>query len=430
MALSIFTPCNNTTYLVEAYNSFKDQNFDEWLIFLNNGPTLKDIHFSISSDPRVKVIETPEGLIINGVGAAKKYACACCSGEILIEMDQDDFLLDTAIDKIREAFSDPEVVFAYSDCAEFNEDATRSIRMYGAATPETNHDPVNGWDYYDVKHGGYLYKAAVCPEPIPFHMSLILFAPNHVRCFRRSAYEKVGGYDENLVICDDQDLMSRLYMAGKFYHIPECLYFYRVHGSNSWLKHNAAIQTTMLDIQERYLEPMALHWAKKQGLRCLDLGGRFYSPEPYESVDLKDADVICDLEGSWPVDDDSVGILRAYDIIEHLHDTIHFMKEASRVLVPGGYLFISVPSTDDGNGGVGRGAFQDPLHVKFFNINSFFYYTRAAQAQYIDTPARFKSIILKNYYPSQWEIDNRIPYVKAFMINLKGNFRPMGTVDI
>jgi SAM-dependent methyltransferase len=429
LSVSIFTPTNNASYLEELYYSIKNQEYLEWLIFPNNGLSIEDIPEVILDDERTVIVTTDDPPTSN-IGALKRICCSVASGSILAEVDHDDILTPTAIDKIQQAFEDPEVVFAYSDSAAFNDDARRTPRFYGSANAENMYDATYGWKYYDYEQDDFLYKAAVTPGPIPAHVSIILFAPDHVRAFRRSTYEEVGGYDASLAILDDSDLMNRLYTKGKFRHVSGCGYLYRVTGQNSWLARNSDIQNGMEIIQEKYIEQMAVYWAKDLGLRCLDLGGRFFSPEGYESVDLKDADVIANLEKVWPIEDNSVGVLRCYDVIEHLHDTIHFMKEASRVLIPGGYLFISVPSTDDGNGGIGRGAFQDPLHVKFFNINSFFYYTRENQARYIDTPVRFKSIILKNYYPSQWEIDNRIPYVKAFLINLKGGFRPHGLIEI
>ena len=417
LTCSIFTPTHNTKHLLELYHSIQKQDYLEWVIFVNHGPSPEDIPSEIREDPRTKVVTNE--YVSDNIGAIKKFACSQCTGQILIECDHDDEILPGIIDKIKEAFQDPEVVFAYTDCAEYNDDQTRSVRMYDAAY---------GWEYYDLQHEGYTYKVAVTPDAIPAHASIILFQANHVRAFRRSTYERIGGHDMALDVLDDQDLTCRLYVEGKFKHIKECGYLYRVHqdGSNTWLKRNAKIQEDMVTLQEKYIEPMAMRWSKEQGLRCLDLGGRIGCPEGYESLDHKDADVECDLEEEWPILDDSVGIIRAHDIIEHLHDTIHFFKEASRVLVPGGYIFISVPSTDDG----GRGAFQDPLHVKFFNINSFFYYTRAAQARYIDTPVRFQRIILKNYYPSQWEIDNKIPYVKAVLLNLKGGYHSHGLIEI
>lgn len=74
------------------------------------------------------------------------------------------------------------------------------------------------------------------------------------------------------------------------------------------------------------------------------------------------------LELCWPWEDGSVGHILANDIIEHLPDKIHTMNEAWRVLQPGGTFEMFVPTTD------GRGAWQDPTHCSYWNVNSFFYY--------------------------------------------------------
>jgi SAM-dependent methyltransferase len=77
---------------------------------------------------------------------------------------------------------------------------------------------------------------------------------------------------------------------------------------------------------------------------------------------------VADLSTTWPWPDDSVGHVRALDVIEHLPDKIFTMNELWRVLVPGGTVEIAVPTTD------GTGAFQDPTHVSFWNRRSFLYY--------------------------------------------------------
>ena len=88
------------------------------------------------------------------------------------------------------------------------------------------------------------------------------------------------------------------------------------------------------------------------------------------NVDLcEPADQIADLSKDWPWGDGSVEYIHAADIIEHLPDKIHTMNEAWRVLKPGGVFHVVVPTTD------GRGAWQDPTHVSYWNRNSFFYYT-------------------------------------------------------
>jgi SAM-dependent methyltransferase len=153
----------------------------------------------------------------------------------------------------------------------------------------------------------------------------------------------------------------------------------------------------------------------------LDIGGGL-NPEPkYETVDLRSgATFVADLQERWPFEDSSVGVVRAYDVFEHLRDPIHTMKELSRVLCPGGWAFIQVPSTD------GRGAFQDPTHRSFWNENSFLYYTNAGWARYIDTPVRFQAARLYSTPPD----DFHVVWTIAHLVNLKDGYRPPGTIDI
>jgi len=80
-------------------------------------------------------------------------------------------------------------------------------------------------------------------------------------------------------------------------------------------------------------------------------------------------EIVCNLNEWFPFEDSSVDHLRAHDAIEHLFDKIKTMNEIYRVCKNGATVDIKVPSTD------GRGAFQDPTHVSFWNRNSFDYYS-------------------------------------------------------
>ena len=428
--VSIFSPTHDPTYLLEAYGALKNQDYLDWVIYPNSGITANDIPIEIRNDPRTKIVgegfepKLAEDGFAN-IGSIKNYCCNQCSGDILVELDHDDLLIEPGIELVKQAFKDPEIVFAYSNAAEFN-NSDMSPRFFGNATAETNYDSWNGWRYRDFSYNGVDYKEVVSPFPSPYHVSLLLFAPNHYRAFRATTYREIGGHDEALSICDDENLMCRMYLAGKFYHIDQCCYLYRVTGDNSWLKRNAEIQTKMVEIQEQYLMPLAEVWAMRSGFDMLDLGGRFHQLNGYKSVDIKDADIMCNLNDEhWPFEDSSVGVIRAYDVIEHLKNPINTMREIHRILRPGGYVFIEVPSTD------GRGAFSDPTHISYWNLCSFNYYTRAIQAKYIDnTDIRFKKLILKNHFPSQWEFDNNIVYVKASLMALKGDFKALGHDEI
>jgi SAM-dependent methyltransferase len=95
-------------------------------------------------------------------------------------------------------------------------------------------------------------------------------------------------------------------------------------------------------------------------------------PEGFVGVDYfagAGVDIVANLNDHFPFDDNSVDVLRAHDAIEHLPNRIHTMNEIWRICKPNAVVDIFVPSTD------GRGAFQDPTHVSYWNINSFLYYS-------------------------------------------------------
>jgi SAM-dependent methyltransferase len=405
MKLSIFTPTHDPKYLQEAYDSIKNQDFDEWVIVANN--TL----IPNFNDSRVKVFEYND---VHFVGALKKVACGYCTGDILVELDHDDLLTDDAIKEIRKAFEDPRIGFVHSNATNFKNNF-EPTPLYSTAF---------GWKYRPFLYKGHKLDEYIAFASTPASVSRIWYCPNHVRAWRKDAYIKAGGHSENMRVLDDQDLIARTYLITEFKHIDKCLYLYRITGDNTWLKHNAEIQNNVYRIYDKYIFKIVEKWADTNFFLKLDLGGRFNCPKGYKSVDMKDADYNIDLTKPWPFKDNSVGVLRAQDILEHLKDPIHVMKEAYRVLAPGGYFMINVPSTD------GRGAFQDPTHVSFWNENSFWYYTKHDQARFIDTPVRFQSMRLYSSNPNEYCKANYICYVTAHLIALKGQSRQPGLIEI
>jgi SAM-dependent methyltransferase len=179
-------------------------------------------------------------------------------------------------------------------------------------------------------------------------------------------------------------------------------------GENTFSSNLERIRTLTNSLYVEYLDRLVLREAELSGLPACDLGGAFNSPAGWRTVDMQDADVICDLNEPWPFADNSVSAFRAYDIIEHIADKQHFMRELHRCLVPGGWALIQVPSTD------GRGAFCDPTHVSFWNELSFWYYTRPSHMKYARMPGvQFFEQRLFTFFPSEWHQANQIPYVKA-----------------
>ena len=54
------------------------------------------------------------------------------------------------------------------------------------------------------------------------------------------------------------------------------------------------------------------------------------------------------------------------------------------------------------------------------NSNSFWYYTKAQTAAYINKPVRFQLTRIKNWFPSDWHKLHEITYVTAHLTALKG----------
>jgi len=394
MKISITTPSHKTTFLKELEETILSQTFQnwEWVILLNNGAEYQ------STDDRIKVYRSLRES--TSVGALKKEACSLGTGEIIVEVDHDDMITPDCLEEIASAFSDDRVGFVYSDNAKL----TDSFIPY---------DPNNGWtfDYFDWRGKRLI---AMRSQPLTAgRLGYIWYAPDHVRAWRKSVYDSIGGHDETLYICDDQDLMHRLFLATRFHFINKVLYIYRITGDNTWIERNQAIQSKTVEIYQKNIFKLAERWSDIHGLLKIDLCGAFNKPEGYLSIDQQGADITADLNNGIPLPDNSCGIVRAQDAIEHLPNKLLTMREIYRVLAPGGILLSRTPSTD------GRGAFQDPTHVSFWNENSFWYWTRPGLMEYIrNTDVRFFESSLRTMYLSDWHVQNKIPYVEAFLEKL------------
>ena len=419
MEFSILTPLHSlyNRYIGDAYDSLVNQTHREWewIIIVNNGGEVPD---RIRQNPAVVVVTEPEEG--NGIGRLKRLAASRATKQVLVELDADDTLTPVALERLAEAFQDPAVAMAYSNSAQFR-DGTLESPTYSEYW---------GWRTRPFFHNGKELNEQIAWPPSSQMMRFIFWAPNHVRAWRRSAYDLIGGHDPDIKVGDDHDLCCRTYIkygARGLRHIDECLYLYRLHGQNSCNVYNQDVQDQTLKNYLQYSREIANKDARDQGLRMIDLGGRINSWPGFETVDLHGALITADLNDRWPFDDSTVGVLRASHIVEHLKDPIHTMNEAYRVLAPGGWFFIDVPSTD------GRGAFQDPSHVSFWNENSIWYYTNRDYARFIPSyQGRFQNARTVTWYPGQFEKDHNIPMVQADLIALKPPYadRPVGEVLI
>lgn len=416
--VSVFTPSHDPRFLNDAYASLAGQTYRdwEWIVLLNGGA-----EWEHPGDPRVQ-LHRAYGL--KGVGAVKRRACELASGELLVELDHDDVLAPSALEEVVAAFDEhPAVGVVYSDFAQITAHGQRD---------DTKFNLENGWEYREDRVADLEVLACAAMEPTPHNVSYVWFAPNHVRAFRGSIYERAGGYDAGRDVLDDQDLLARMYRLAPFHRVPRCLYLQRMHHANTQTGSatNARIQIETVDLYERDVQECALAWARREGLRAIDLGAAHRKPVGYEGLDQyagEGVDIVADVavEGI-PLATSSVGVLRAVDFLEHVPDKIGLLNEMYRVLAPGGMLLSLTPSTD------GRGAFQDPTHVAFYNENSFWYWTEREYAAFVpQIECRFQVSRLRTMFPSDWHELHQVPYVQANLIAIKdGMARNGGPVRI
>lgn len=411
MTFSIITPVHqrDAYILAHAAQSLQRQGYRdfEWVLVPNNealGWDFRDV--PLPSATRIVPYLEPT----RSIGQIKQFAFSQGTGDWLVELDWDDLLTDDALEVLAQHTDGAD--FLFSNVAYFTGDFVPGLTFSGD----------HGWVQRPFVYQGRALHETVAFPADPASILWIGYAPDHVRCWRREFYHRIGRHHAHLPVADDHDLIVRTWLNnGVMRHVDQCLYLYRAE-HNTVASRCAEIQERSADNYKRYLEPVALEWAKRQGLRAINLHvGHVRSMSEYESVNLWDVN----LDNPWPFEDNSVGVVRAYGAFEHLRDKQHTMREVHRILAPGGFLLSRTPSA------LGQAGWADPTHVSRWVKNSFLYYTDCDYARYIrNTDVRFLTQRLLEDYPNEWCREQNLLQVTFEAQALKGAYRPPGFVRI
>lgn len=211
--ISILTPLYNTppAYLKAFLQSVQAQTCPRWQLCLADASDAAHAEVGhivqqfAKNDPRISYIHIEN----NGIAANTNAAAALATGEYLALADHDDLLAPHAVFCMGQAIQATGAAFLYSDEALFK------------TTPKAAH----------VGH----FKPDYAPE--------YLMACNyicHLAVFRKDLFAAVGGERPACDGAQDHDLFLRMIdemqktdPAAAPYHIPQVLYYWRVHAAST-----------------------------------------------------------------------------------------------------------------------------------------------------------------------------------------------------
>lgn len=406
--ISLFTPTNQPKYLPEVYESIKAQGYAdwEWVILANGEATVEAVRAKLGNpdDARIRVLPTDDKTA--KIGKLKMLACQQAKGDIFLELDHDDLLVPNTLPKVADAYNKG-AGFIYSDSAVFENDNV-----------SWGYSEKFGWQHYKIKAYGREYTATRCFPVSPRMLCEVYYAPDHLRAWSREAYFKAGGHDDTLGVGDDHDLICRTYISGaKFSHIGDCGYLYRWHNQNTVKARGRQIQEQTALNRRQHLLPLVAEWCRRNKYNRIDMlaekGKRWDPRNPAKFLTT--------------TQDGFYGQIMASDVLQFASpdQQLPCIRNLFRLLVPGGFLHITVPSER------GRYASQNPKHLTRFNLNSFLPYclTPFAASTYPEDYAqpgypRFDLVSNEEFFPDDNFKKYEMLLIRADLCALKGQTHP------
>ena len=193
---------NNWNYLQDCLKSIENQTYQNFEIVIVDDCST-EVSFDLLenlalNNPKIKVFKNSEN---KKVGFTKKRCVAEATGEICGFLDPDDLIAPNALELVVDAYKDHNVIATYS-----------KIKLINPSSEEIG----------IFKHSKKIKNSNRLFFNINFEVA-------HFFTFKKDFYLKTEGINDQLIICEDQDLYMKLYEIGNFKFIDEFLYFYRIH---------------------------------------------------------------------------------------------------------------------------------------------------------------------------------------------------------
>ena len=239
--VSVVMPVHNALpFLSASISSILSQTLSEFeLIVLDDASTDGSgelLHRWAQNDSRIRYFESEAQL---GLSGSSNSVVEKAQAPLVARMDADDISHPERLSRQWQILNEmPEVVAVGALCDGIDAQGKR-IR------------PRDRWRI--VRHSSH--------PPFP-HGSVM---------FRRTVFAEVGGYREDAIGSEDQDLFLRLATRGKVVVLPDLLYHYRYHLNSASLVHSAGVVCD--DLMARYSRAAMRLWAGHHPVRSSILAG-------------------------------------------------------------------------------------------------------------------------------------------------------------
>lgn len=208
--ISVIMPVFNVDkYINEAIESILNQTLKDFeFIIIDDASTDKTVEKvkPFLKDERIKLIKLGKN---NGAAKARNMGLDIAKGEFIVLMDGDDISLPNRFEMLRNGFISDEIGFVHSDIVLINE------KGIPYASRASYNPPKDRLRRIFLKDGS------------PFCAGSMMIRKSSLGDLR---------YDENLRIGEDTDLIYELSERCSGFHVPEPLYLYRRHTTNTTYK--------------------------------------------------------------------------------------------------------------------------------------------------------------------------------------------------
>jgi len=231
--VSIIMPVyNGADYIGQAIESVLSQAYPNFeLVIIDDGSTdnTKEVILCYN-DERIRYLYQEN----KGVSSARNLAINKAEGQYIMPLDADDMMMPDFIAKhLAEFEKHPDVDLVYCDV----------LLIDGNSNPIRI---MNKPEYQDRRH--LIRDLLRAGHPVvPFRLGI-----------RRSVFDKIGYYDEDLLIGEDYDMMRRFVKAGlKAHHLSEPLHLRRMCADSLSRNCSAQKAKSHFDVIKRFIDTFA-----------------------------------------------------------------------------------------------------------------------------------------------------------------------------